>query len=330
MKKIFTLLTCALCAASVWAATPDTLNISNVTNPATIEYGDNGVWTGTYSESYPWLTFGNFMLSHVANGATYGGYYWDGFTISKNGDQTDYGVDESGTVTGSTNWVSNAWGCMAGGGIKRDENGVIVANDGVAEADKSQPYFPAYWGYYTGATSQTNIVKFTDGATHIVNGAYVCNSPWPYYSTIHGDGFARAFAAGDAFTLYAIGLDAEGNVTDTATFKLIYYDTELHAVNDWTYFDLSSLGEVASFYFTITSTDSGDYGNNTSNSFCLGTIIIDNDLSGINDVVVGEKEVASTTYMNLSGVESNEPFDGINIVVTHYTDGTTTTSKVIK
>ena len=52
-------------------------------------------------------------------------------------------------------------------------------------------------------------------------------------------------------------------------------------------------------------------------------------VTGVNDVT-GVKPVAGVKYYNLAGVESNEPFDGVNIVVTRYTDGSMSTSKVIK
>ena len=44
---------------------------------------------------------------------------------------------------------------------------------------------------------------------------------------------------------------------------------------------------------------------------------------------VAEKTVESVKYYNLAGVESAEPFSGINIVVTRYTDGTTTSAKKV-
>ncbi len=41
-------------------------------------------------------------------------------------------------------------------------------------------------------------------------------------------------------------------------------------------------------------------------------------------------EVVSTTYVNAQGMQSDKPFKGVNIVVTRYTDGTTSTTKVIR
>jgi len=42
------------------------------------------------------------------------------------------------------------------------------------------------------------------------------------------------------------------------------------------------------------------------------------------------KEVVSVKYVNVSGIEREEPWDGVNIVVTTYTDGTTSTTKVVR
>ncbi len=43
-----------------------------------------------------------------------------------------------------------------------------------------------------------------------------------------------------------------------------------------------------------------------------------------------DKQAIGCTYYNLTGVASSEPFDGVNIVVTRYSDDTTTATKVIR
>ena len=54
-----------------------------------------------------------------------------------------------------------------------------------------------------------------------------------------------------------------------------------------------------------------------------------NNSSAISQITA-QKEVAKVRYINVAGQESDTPFEGINVVVTTYTDGSTTTSKVIK
>ena len=48
------------------------------------------------------------------------------------------------------------------------------------------------------------------------------------------------------------------------------------------------------------------------------------------DTVDSGREVARVRYYNLMGVESSTPFQGVNIIVKEYTDGTRSTTKVIR
>jgi len=54
-----------------------------------------------------------------------------------------------------------------------------------------------------------------------------------------------------------------------------------------------------------------------------------NNNSGVEHVTI-DKQIAGVRYINVAGQESETPFDGVNIVVTTYTDGTTTAVKVMK
>ena len=325
MKKIFTFAMSAFMASTVWANVI-TLDMNANINPATLEFGENGVWTECYNDvDYTWLEFGNnkgeFMFSHLiaGEGSSWGGYYWDGFTPAIGGDQTDYGMP--GTSGG---WTTNYGGCMAGGGC-------VINEDGTVTADPAQPYLVAYYASFWGFP--TNEVKFVDrnGNTDFTPvGVYVCNHPWPYYGCVHGDGMARAFEEGDYFELTAVGVGFDG-VERTASINLIEFtDGELKALNDWTFFDLSSLGKVTSIYFTMNSTDTGDYGINTATYFCMDKFQVEDGIPTAVENVNADKAVAGVQYVNLAGMTSDKPFDGMNVVVTTYSDGTTSTAKVIK
>ena len=52
--------------------------------------------------------------------------------------------------------------------------------------------------------------------------------------------------------------------------------------------------------------------------------------TAINTVETGNGEVKSVKYVNVAGMVSDVPFQGVNIVVTEYTDGSRTTSKMLK
>lgn len=51
--------------------------------------------------------------------------------------------------------------------------------------------------------------------------------------------------------------------------------------------------------------------------------------TGVNDVNCA-KEVKGVSYFNMMGVESAQPFEGVNIMVTTYTDGTSSAAKVLR
>lgn len=62
----------------------------------------------------------------------------------------------------------------------------------------------------------------------------------------------------------------------------------------------------------------------------LQTIFVkQGEVASVGDVLASKK-VQSVKYVNLAGVESAEPFDGLNIKVTTYTDGTTRATKMMK
>ena len=61
-------------------------------------------------------------------------------------------------------------------------------------------------------------------------------------------------------------------------------------------------------------------------------IVLNNDpdhATGVEDVNA-EKTVAGVVYYNLLGAASDRPFEGVNVVVTTYTDGTKSSKKIIK
>lgn len=54
-----------------------------------------------------------------------------------------------------------------------------------------------------------------------------------------------------------------------------------------------------------------------------------NDNTTSVEMLNADKQISAVRYINMAGQESEKPFDGLNIVVTTYTDGTTTTVKVL-
>ena len=87
---------------------------------------------------------------------------------------------------------------------------------------------------------------------------------------------------------------------------------EIYLVNG----DVTSVNELSNSNYYITKVSH--------------TIVQDPDIStGVEDVDA-EKTVAGVTYYNLLGVSSDSPFEGVNVVVTTYTDGTKSSKKIVK
>jgi len=63
--------------------------------------------------------------------------------------------------------------------------------------------------------------------------------------------------------------------------------------------------------------------------YVIETVVPWSDMpTGVHELEVGN--VVAKTYYNAQGIKSDRPFDGINIVVTRYSDGTVKTSKVVR
>ena len=73
----------------------------------------------------------------------------------------------------------------------------------------------------------------------------------------------------------------------------------------------------------------GKEGPGAWKNYILYPVSVNTNLpTGVTDVYA--KTVAGVKYVNVAGMESNTPFDGVNIMVTTYTDGTHSAVKVIK
>jgi len=254
----------ALTMTSVFAtSTVITLDLSQPTNPSVFET-DNGFWIETFNDvDYTFIKFNNniFSLSHLigGEGASYGGFYWDGFTYSQSGDNTDH----------SGNWYGvNEWGNMAGGGIKTDAEGNVLTEAGVVLTDPEIPYLVAHWGYFEVVQP---VQVFLDNVYEAV-GIYVNNSPLPYYGNITGDDFSRALEQdGDYFKLIIHGLDENNEDTGKSVehFLAVNEGGTLFQSRNWEWVDLSALGKIGGVYFTMESTDSSPWGMNTAAYFCM-------------------------------------------------------------
>lgn len=116
-----------------------------------------------------------------------------------------------------------------------------------------------------------------------INGFYITNTTYAYLSMTNGDGFAKKFGGTDGsdedwFLLTIKGMDKNGAYTGTVEFYLADYrfsdNTKDYIIDEWTWVDLTSLGEVVVLEFSLTSSDTGAYGMNTPAYFAMDDLSI--------------------------------------------------------
>ena len=90
---------------------------------------------------------------------------------------------------------------------------------------------------------------------------------------------------------------------------------------------LSNLTEGATYsYYVVANYVDGTTGTSNTQEVTLVTVNMGNN-TAINSIAADGDEVESVTYVNTSGMQSKEPFDGINIVITRYKNGVVKSSK---
>ncbi len=106
-----------------------------------------------------------------------------------------------------------------------------------------------------------------------------------------------------------------------------YVDYSLNSVDNPELKD----GDVYSFEALVKEVAVPSHVDGASTKFVVYPLDLDANkvATGVNDVN-SAKEVKGVSYFNMMGVESAQPFDGVNIMVTTYTDGTSSATKVLR
>ncbi len=148
---------------------------------------------------------------------------------------------------------------------------------------------------YDGSDSYALTFIFEESILHlegaaaggVVEGMYINNGTYPYFSMLEGDGFAKKFGGetGDDpdFLLVTIKKYYNGQLsTDSVNFYLGDYrfsdNSQDYIVKDWTYVDLTSLGNVDSLSFSVSGSDVGMNGLN-SPAYCFIDNITTRDMT---------------------------------------------------
>lgn len=107
-------------------------------------------------------------------------------------------------------------------------------------------------------------VKLKSAGT--VPGFFVNNTAYAVNSMTKGDEFAKKFGKDDWFRL-TISASLNGAAVNNQVIVDLAKDGKY--ISEWTFVDLSSLGEIDALTFSLSSSDNGDYGMNTPAYFAM-------------------------------------------------------------
>lgn len=216
--------------------------------PGTGYYDGTDVWDSTYNDSgicqFIYTNGARFMLSHLPSQDSYGGMSWEGFTISKVSQDT-----------------ANVFGCVANGGL----------------AGVGTPYVI---GYYSSWITESlgylsNIILFDQ--EYYPEYVYICQNSNTMEAITNGGVFnARAFTENDTLALIISALNSSMEETKSITYYLAV-DGEKN--NGWIKVPLTALGQAAGLSFRMTTTDIGQFGENTPMYFALDGLTVNTEIA---------------------------------------------------
>lgn len=282
MKKILLLASLAACLG-VNAQNTVTLDLTKATTPLTFN-AENGSWSDTYNDDAKSIESQCFIFVH---GSYSDWNSWWGFTASN-----------SFNNSRPENTLTHQWSNMAPGGIELNEDGTVKTDKyGAPVTSADVPYLVAFYAPYMSERSID--MAFKEGKTYEPVGTYINLTSYTYYTLEVGDAYARAFNNGDDYSLTVHGIAADQS-EKTVTVSLASYTNGCITINrGWQYVDLSPLGAVNELYFSLTTTDVGDYGANTPMYFCMDKLIVkESDNGGINSA---KADMPSVNYNRMTG-----------------------------
>ena len=196
--------------------------------------------TGTVNSNF---TSGSCTFSN-SYAISFGGYWNSGWAFSKVNDTTTAGF-------------TNLYGSYANKGFNKSDNYAVSQNE--------------------------TFIKITQNT---LTGLYVTNTTYAALSMKNGDAFAKKFGGtnGNDSDWFKLTINAyqNGNLkTEKVEFYLADFrfadNSKDYIVKDWTFVNLVSLGSLDSLKFTLTSSDTNQFGLKTPAFFCVDHIITNAD-----------------------------------------------------
>lgn len=162
-----------------------------------------------------------------------------------------------------------------------------------------------------------------------------------YFATPKANEYAKIVWAVYNATDGAFYLHAQSGSINTQGFKGAFKvdygmnSTDAPELTDGSVYEFEAVVKVAAEAQSAPRKLTVDYDSSTtpSTKYVVCPINLQgesNMATGITNVATGTKAVKSVRYFSVTGVEANQPFDGVNIVVTTYTDGSSSAQKMLR
>ena len=250
MKNKFTTVVFALAFTALFNANLKaqyTANFEDILLPTASEYKIPNV--GIVKSNF---ISGSFVFNNSYD-INFGGYWNEGWAYSKKTDTTTEGF-------------VNLYAAIANKGVNNSNNYAVSQN-------------------YTTIKLTNNTAK----------GCFITNSTYAALSMKKGDMFAKKFGgtSGNDSDWFKLTINAYKNgiiKTEKVDFYLAdfrFTNNSLdYIVKDWTYVNLLSLGDLDSLMFTLSSSDSNDFGIKTPAFFCLDNLITNADTASFENLLV--------------------------------------------
>ncbi len=149
----------------------------------------------------------------------------------------------------------------------------------------------------------------------------ITNGTYPYFSMKNGDSFAKKFGGEtgddpDFFLLHISGY-LDGELTNTIDFYLAdfrFEDNSLdYIIDSWKSVNLSSLGVVDRISFSLSSSDTGDWGMNTPAYFFIDNLKLSESSKVHNLITKGRINIYPNPAQEFFTITSEYPLEQINI-----------------
>ena len=247
------------------------------------------------------------------------------------------GSNYTGSYTSIT--LSSPWG----GSNVKGGNGAIYTKNSSSWWSSSTTYGTITYTVPSGYSNATFTIQITTASTSYGAGNITVKSAKTSavgHTFVKGETYTWTVtaSAGDKITIYS----TDSSYSPDMTLINVYAGTlnlNATATGDNTDFvitdidagstgiTLSNLVEGGTYsYYIVANYVDGTTATSNTQEVTLVSVNMDN--TGINTIATDGDEIESVTYVNMSGVQSKEPWDGVNIVVTRYRSGAVKSSKV--